>query len=241
MLLSARQIVSAWEQGRRQHPIDRALTLLACADPAPGRGALASLPLGERDARLLAVHRDTFGAGLACFAECAGCGERLEVELDAGAVAASAGGAGEGTLEVGELVLELRPLDSRDLAAAAACGTAEEGAKVLARRSVRSAARAGVAVEAGEAAEANQDRIAARLLELDPRAEVMLDLRCPGCGEAIAAPLDVAAFVWSKLSASARRLLREVHTLASAYGWSEESILALGDARRQAYLELILA
>jgi len=241
VLLSAREIVGAWEQGRRQHPIDRALTVLACADPAQGRGALASLSLGERDARLLAIQRDTFGAAMACFAECARCGERLEVELDAGAIAAGAEGTGEGTLEVGELVLELRPLDSRDLAAAAGCGTAEEAVKVLARRSVRSAARAGVAVDAGEAADANQARIAARLPELDPRAEVLLDLRCPACGEAVASPLDVAAFVWSKLSAAARRILREVHTIASAYGWSEESILALGDARRLAYLELILA
>lgn len=242
MLLSARQIVGAWEQGRRQHPVDRALTLLSCADPAPGRGALASLPLGERDARLLALHRDTFGGGMACFAECARCGERLEVELDAGALAGSAGPPeSEGTLEAGDLVLALRPLDSRDLAAAAGCATPEEAARVLARRAVRSATRAGAPVDAGEAIGAHQELIAARLAELDPRAEVLLDLRCPGCGEANAAPLDVAGFVWSKLSAAARRILREVHTIASAYGWSEESILALGDARRQAYLELILA
>lgn len=244
MLLSARQIVTAWEQGRRQHPIDRALTLLACTGSGAGRGVLATLPLGERDARLLRIYRDTFGGALACFAECTRCGERLELELDAAAVAMGAGageGGREGTLEVGDLVLQLRPLDSLDLAAAAGCGTPEEAARVLARRCVQSASRAGAPVDAGEVADAHRAQIASRLVELDPGAEVLLDLRCPACDAAIAAPLDVAAFVWSKLSAAARRILREVHAIASAYGWSEEAILALGDARRQAYLELIHA
>ena len=34
-------------------------------------------------------------------------------------------------------------------------------------------------------------------------------------------------------------LLRDVDTLARAYGWTEEQVLALGDARRGAYLELV--
>ncbi len=39
----------------------------------------------------------------------------------------------------------------------------------------------------------------------------------------------------------AERLLREVHTLARAYGWSEGAILELGSARRERYLELVRA
>ncbi|HEX2516118.1 MAG TPA: phage baseplate protein, partial [Chloroflexota bacterium] len=37
----------------------------------------------------------------------------------------------------------------------------------------------------------------------------------------------------------ARRLLREVHTLARAYGWREAEILALPGRRRQTYLDLV--
>ena len=37
------------------------------------------------------------------------------------------------------------------------------------------------------------------------------------------------------------RILREVHTLAAAYGWSEAEILALSPARRRVYLELAAA
>jgi hypothetical protein len=34
-------------------------------------------------------------------------------------------------------------------------------------------------------------------------------------------------------------LLTEVHRLAQAYGWREAEILALSEARRHAYLELV--
>jgi hypothetical protein len=33
--------------------------------------------------------------------------------------------------------------------------------------------------------------------------------------------------------------LREVHTLAWAYGWREADILAMSPARRQFYIELV--
>ena len=52
-------------------------------------------------------------------------------------------------------------------------------------------------------------------------------------------PLDVAAFFWTELNAWAVRLLREIHALASAYGWREADILALSPKRRDLYLELI--
>ena len=43
----------------------------------------------------------------------------------------------------------------------------------------------------------------------------------------------------TELEAQAKRLLRSVHVLASAYGWSESEILALSEARRDAYVELV--
>ena len=49
----------------------------------------------------------------------------------------------------------------------------------------------------------------------------------------------MASFVWEEVDAAARRLLGEVHALASAYGWSQEEILALGSQRRAAYMRLI--
>ena len=54
------------------------------------------------------------------------------------------------------------------------------------------------------------------------------------------AALDVAADFWLELHAWARGMLREIHTLARAYGWREADILALSPARRRHYLQLVL-
>ncbi len=83
------------------------------------------------------------------------------------------------------------------------------------------------------------EAVAQRMAEADPQADPQLAMHCPSCGHAWSAGLDIAAYLWAEVDAWARRTLREVHALASAYGWSEGEILALSAARRQAYLDLI--
>jgi hypothetical protein len=53
------------------------------------------------------------------------------------------------------------------------------------------------------------------------------------------AQLDAGVLLWDEIDARARALLAEVHTLASAYGWSEGEILSLGAARRASYLAMV--
>jgi len=73
----------------------------------------------------------------------------------------------------------------------------------------------------------------------DPLAHIDLSLSCPLCGHRWAAPFEIVTFLWSEITTWARRILREVHLLASSYGWSENDVLALNPCRRQYYLELI--
>lgn len=82
--------------------------------------------------------------------------------------------------------------------------------------------------------------LAAELARRDPQAELLVALSCPTCDGGWEAELDVPAFVSMELHGWARRLLHEVHLLASAYGWSEPEILRLSPARRRTYLELVL-
>jgi len=53
--------------------------------------------------------------------------------------------------------------------------------------------------------------------------------------------LDMARFLWMEVRAAARRLLGEIHQLASAYGWSERAIAGMSPGRRAAYLEMLSA
>ena len=66
-----------------------------------------------------------------------------------------------------------------------------------------------------------------------------MQLDCPACALIWQSPFDVVSFLWSELDAWARRMLREIHILASHYGWSEAEIVALSPQRRRHYRELI--
>jgi hypothetical protein len=79
----------------------------------------------------------------------------------------------------------------------------------------------------------------AEMARRDPQADVELALACPGCGQQWTVIFDVELFLWTKIDARSRRLLREVNVLAQAYGWREADILDMSATRRQAYLELV--
>ena len=42
-----------------------------------------------------------------------------------------------------------------------------------------------------------------------------------------------------RLDVAAGRLMRDIHLLASAYGWTEAEVLSLSAWRRQAYLDMV--
>jgi hypothetical protein len=77
------------------------------------------------------------------------------------------------------------------------------------------------------------------LAEADPLAEIVIQPNCPSCHHQWRVFLDPVAFVWSELESRAMRLIREIHRLARAYGWSEPEVLALSERRRQIYLRLL--
>jgi hypothetical protein len=73
----------------------------------------------------------------------------------------------------------------------------------------------------------------------DPLVAFAVSCACPACGTARDHPVDLEAAVLARLGARRRSLLRELHTLASRYGWTESEILAVAPARRAQYLALI--
>jgi hypothetical protein len=51
--------------------------------------------------------------------------------------------------------------------------------------------------------------------------------------------IDLEDIALTRLQQQQRALLREIHVLASHYGWTEAQILAVAPARRARYLSLI--
>lgn len=223
---AAEAVVAIWERGRAEHPVDRALTLLAGCSGEP-RSALADWPLEERDAALAAYRTSLFGPRWAGYAACPSCGCGVDVALTLPATAAAEG---VFTVEARGGAVTVRMPTSRDLAGVAACASVQEAAAALARRCLT-----------GGPAELDGAVLAAVEAELDRRATLSagtVSVACPDCAGQWLLEMDVAAFFWREIEVLAGRLLREVDALARRYGWTEAEILALSPARRAIYLEL---
>jgi hypothetical protein len=239
--LSATELLKVWERGLAQSPAQRALTLLNAGCTETPLERITQFNIAERDIQLLVLREQIFGPQLSSIATCPACGQRLEFGFDGADIRASSGGDPDETLSVthGEYEVQFRLPNSLDLASLDPATGSEANRQLLWQSCVITAQRAGAEIAAAELPEEVVAAIAQRMSEADPDADVQLALRCPHCDHAWHAPLDIVSYFWSEIHSWAVRILREIHTLASAYGWREADVLALSPHRRQAYLEMI--
>lgn len=239
--LSAHDILKVWETGQHQHPLDRALTVLAFACQEKTREELVSYSVAYRDGLLMDLRKRMLGPTLKAFAECPRCNEQLEFTLSVDDIKGADSICEEKPLElaVGGLNLRFRLPNTADLAAVVGRENAETARRELTTRCVLEVIRNGEPVEGNAFSPEVVTALEDRLEEAGSQAEVLLDLICPACGYGWQMIFDVVSFFWEELQAQARRLLREVHTLASAYGWREAEILSLSPLRKQFYLEMV--
>jgi hypothetical protein len=183
----------------------------------PSRRALAlapdaaSLPIGRRDASLLELRVALFGSDFTGVTSCPACGEEIELAFDA------------------DEVRREPPFDDPSLRL-----PTTEDLIAIEHMTDLASARAMLLERCG----ASEEDVA-RMAEADPQADVQIDADCPACEHRWREPFDIASYLWTEIAVLARRLLLEVHELASAYGWSEHEILELSSARRNAYLEMV--
>jgi hypothetical protein len=230
------EFLELWEHGYRLHPLDRALLAIRTSLP-PGATTdelVADWPLGRRNRALAQVRMLYFGPRLEGWTVCPQCGEKLEFEVDCGAIAEAPLPEMERRVSGSGGVYRLPT--SRDLALVAGEVDAERAALQLLERCTLERNVNGKAASLTPAA---IDEIAARMAEADPMAEITLGFECPVCSHASQEVLDLAAFLWSEIESRARRLLSEVHALAAAYGWAEAAILGMSDVRRATYLGMV--
>jgi hypothetical protein len=238
--LSAPELLRAWEFGLGQGPVGRALTLLAAACDAPP-DALAGLTIGHRDACLLTLREWTFGPRMSGVLTCPGCGERLELAFDVAEIRADAPVQAECAVSLSKdgYDVRFRPPNSGDLAAVAGESDPARHRQLLLERCLLGAHHEGEPVSAERLPTRVVDAVAEGMAHADPQADVELAVSCSACGHPWRAVFDIVSFFWSEIDAWAGRILREVHALASAYGWPESDILALSPRRRQLYLEMV--
>ena len=200
----------------------------------------AQLVVGDREALMWHLRQIMFGERLEPIVRCpaAECGKPMDVPLIVSDLLV--GASSEPVPEYLERDLPgVGPLRFR-----LPCGEDQEAVAGLATRDARAAARmllcrcTGLATDdlpAG-ALEAVSDW----MVELDPQAEIRLDLICPECGQAFTSLLDAGVYLFEETAMRSRELYREVHLLASHYHWSEKEILGMTPPKRKRYIELVL-
>lgn len=213
------------------------------------REAIRSLTAGDREALLLHLRGLTWGERQRCLLACPmpECGEKLEVELAIGDLLLPPYGESiqEHELTIGEgddipIVVRFRLPTGSDQEAAAVVARTDVATAVdlLFQRCVRSATSSyGSAVD--KLPDALAEQLPGRIAELDPQAEITLNLSCPVCGCAFSAVFDTASYLIQELEAGMRHLYREVHLLAYHYHWSAAEILGMSTGKRRQFLRLL--
>ncbi|HEV8354090.1 MAG TPA: hypothetical protein VGR24_07825 [bacterium] len=237
--LSSADIVRLWEAGRALDPVHRALLLVRAADATLSMEESLTMPVGERDAYLIRMREMTFGPTLEGHADCPACASGVLFELETRRLGEPEDRVHEHTLHSGSFDLRFRVPNSADLLAAAAVSDPGAARALVLSRCVLTASRNGRLLDPADLPDEIVMDLCRRMVDVQPDAEVMLDLECAACGHRWQALLDIAAFLWQEIASAAGRLIREVHVLASAYGWGEQDILALSDLRRRRYLQLV--
>jgi hypothetical protein len=240
MYLTAADAIRIWESSHRRPPAERAVAALAAVLPEASRDELHQLTLGECNSRLLDLREQVFGSQLNASSDCPNCGVRLEFNLNTRAFPRAPKAEAldrEFELESDRYWVRFRLLNIEDLNLAGAVGDVTSARRLLVKRCIVAARHLNRVVTAEELPDSVIAELAARLPECDPEAEALINLSCPSCNLEFQLPFDVASFFSSEIEAEARRLLREVHTLALSYGWPEADILGMSAIRRQSYLD----
>lgn len=234
--LNASNLLATWEQGTAQHPLERAVRLLHLAWPHKSAAEWANVSVGERDRQLLRLREQLFGPKVEATTRCPKCGSELELTFTARDLETTIAEAqGELHLVSGEYEIDYRLPTTADLLELAS-GSGQSLTALLDR--CVAARRGDGSVQSADLPAAVIEKLSCRMAEADPYAEIQIALDCEGCSHRWTMVFDVVSYLWGEIEDWAERLLRDVHSLASAYGWSEREIVGMSALRRRLYLEL---
>jgi hypothetical protein len=239
-LVDATTLLIAWERARGQAPLERPLTLLAADDAERSVDEWAAVTIGERDRRLFDLRERLFGDCIEVTADCPRCGARLQAEFSTRDIEGRMTGSTSQDLavEAHGYEVHLRLPTSRDLFDATDPGVADARA-LLVSRCVARVCQNGSTEDASSLPVAVLDTVLEAMSRADPLAGLEVGLGCASCGGEHPMLFDIAEHLWGDITECAKRTLREVHLLASAYHWAELDILRLTPTRRRMYLDML--
>jgi hypothetical protein len=206
-----------------------------------GPAVAATMSLADRDRLVAGLYRQLFGDTVASQIACDTCGRAFEIDFSLAGLLRSLDdriarppSLRDGPDEQGAYTLEdgtrFRLPTVEDERALAVPGLAEEeSVAALRRRCVL----AGEVARVGEAVEA-------AMASLAPLVGTRIAARCPDCDAEQTIDFDMPSYFAAALLRERPILLRELHCLARAYGWSYAELLGMPRSQRRAFVALVL-
>jgi hypothetical protein len=210
--------------------------------------AVRELSIGDREALLLHLRRLTWGDRMQGVVNCPhpDCGEKMDLELKVNDLLVRSSSSPPAFHET----TAMEPNTSYRVRFRVPTGADQETVAGLARDDPQAAADLllrrcveWVLNENSQLVDEIPSTVASHLAELmaelDPQAELVLNLTCPNCGHTFSTIFDAASYFFQEVAARTRYLYREVHLLAFHYHWSEAEILAMTGQKGRLYLDLL--
>jgi uncharacterized protein (UPF0212 family) len=211
--------------------------LLRLGDAVPSLDLVRQLLAGDRDYLMLQLRRLTLEDELRGVVSCPQCAARMDV-----------------TFTTAEIPVQRHPQSSASYTVDLPGGSG--GGRTVRFRLPTGADQEAALTQSDLSAEALFDRcllddggtplaseereaVIHAMERLAPQLDVQLDLSCPECNHTFSCPFDTTAFFLHEMRVNDRQLLREFHSLAFHYHWSEAEILSLDRKRRRAYLAFL--
>lgn len=237
---SSRDLIQLWQRGQAAPSlVEKAALVLAFARPDLSSRQIWNLNLSRRDRLLANVFSENFGNRLECLTRCPRCREKLDFALQTEAwKAPGPQPRQEYSLVFGSYRLHFRLLTGLDLLSASRLGELHEVRKALVRKCLLRIYDKDEQIT--ELPPHLETALGSAIEQYDPLANTEVDLVCPACRHGWAAFFDISAYLWKAIDGRVRRLLRDVHLLARAYGWAERDIIDMHAVRRRFYLEQVL-
>ncbi len=218
--------------------------LVGIEDVPGGLDLSRSLLVGDRDFLMLQLRRMTVGDVFNAVAVCPGCGEKMDFDVRLADVPVEGEPAESRSLQI--------DVDGRAIRFRLPTGADQEAVSgmplddvvtVLLDRcfdgSLPFREGVGVGQVSASLSDRERDAVIAEMERVAPRIELEMALVCPYCSHQFVEPFDTTAHFLAEMRIGRKQLMREVHSLAFYYHWSEAEILGLSRPRRREYLDLL--
>jgi hypothetical protein len=242
-LPGAAELLTLWEQGIDLSLLRKTLLLLEVAHPEMEPEDIAKLSIGARDARLFHLREWMFGSSFRNTIDCPECMKQMEWEMRIEDLVMlsqySEETAGEYNVSSGNYNIRFRLPNSIDISEALSTNVSQSGSEFLLQKCILDIKQKNGDQKGRKLPAKLMNNLSAKMSELDPAADIQMNITCPNCAFHWEARFDIMSYLWEEIENWAQRILRDVVLLAKNFGWSEKEILNMGADRRQRYVEMI--